>query len=61
MLTPPALAAMTITGCLHDRYGLRLSQATFLPTEADTNSAVYRRGTTYAASTSSALNQASDQ
>ena len=42
MLTPPGLAATTIIGCLHDHYGLRISQVIFLPIGADTNSAVYR-------------------
>ena len=42
MLTPPGLSATTIIGCLHDHYGLRISQVIFLPIGADANSAVYR-------------------
>lgn len=42
MLTPPALPIDTIIACLHDSYGLRAKQATFLPIGADINAAVYR-------------------
>src|SRR5262249_30930397 len=42
MLTPPALAADTIIGCLRDAYGLRICRVTFLPIGADVNTAIYR-------------------
>ncbi|HEX6544452.1 MAG TPA: aminoglycoside phosphotransferase family protein [Ktedonobacterales bacterium] len=42
MLTPPALSAETITGCLSDTYGLRTCQVNFLPLGADINAVVYR-------------------
>jgi spectinomycin phosphotransferase len=42
MLTPPALSADTIIGCVRDAYGLHIGQVTFLPLGADVNTAVYR-------------------
>ena len=42
MLTKPPISDHMIIACLHDHYGLRISQVTFLPIGADINSAVYR-------------------
>jgi spectinomycin phosphotransferase len=42
MLTKPDISDDSIIACLRDSYGLRISQAAFLPIGADVNSAVYR-------------------
>lgn len=45
MLTPPALSADTIIGCVRDAYELRIGRVTFLPIGADVDAAVYRLDT----------------
>ena len=42
MLTKPDISDDTIIACLHESFGLRISQAVFLPIGADVNSFVYR-------------------
>jgi spectinomycin phosphotransferase len=42
MLTSPAIADETISACLRENYGLRVSQTTFLPLGADVHTAVFR-------------------
>ncbi len=42
MLTRPDLSDDRIIACLHDRYGLDISQATFLPINVDPNCSVFR-------------------
>ncbi|HSH78063.1 MAG TPA: aminoglycoside phosphotransferase family protein [Herpetosiphonaceae bacterium] len=42
MLTPPDISDDRIIACLHDSFGLHISEVTFLPIGADGNSAVYR-------------------
>lgn len=42
MLTPPDIAADTITALLRDEYALRVRQVAFLPIGADANAAVFR-------------------
>lgn len=42
MLTKPPISDITIMTLLHARYGLRISQVTFLPIGADIHTAVYR-------------------
>jgi len=42
MLTQPDISTDRIIACLRDSFGLRVSEATFLPIGADVDSAVYR-------------------
>lgn len=42
MLEKPALDDAKIIECLHDDYGLKIAEVTFLPLGADVNTAVYR-------------------
>jgi hypothetical protein len=42
VLTKPDIADETIVTCAAESFGLRISNATFLPIGADVNSAVYR-------------------
>lgn len=42
MLTKPDLADDLISACVHDSFGLPVSEVAFLPLGADVNSAVYR-------------------